>query len=74
MAAPRLDDLGRANCSFHGLLQRFLVEVMAMFFAGSRVDRSFARGKDVQPSPLAANACVFPFEGKGQIHVSEALR
>jgi hypothetical protein len=74
MTAPSLDDFGGAYSPFHGILQRLLVEVVAAFFAGSWIDRSFPRGEDVLPPPLAAGACVFPFKRKGQVNVSETLR
>jgi len=38
MAASGLDDSGCAYSPFHGILRRFLVEVMAAFFAGSWVE------------------------------------
>ena len=73
MAASGLGGSGCAYSPSHGILQRFLVEVMAMFFAGSWVELSFVRREDILPPPLAASTCVFPFKCKGQINISETL-
>jgi hypothetical protein len=45
MAASGLDGSGCAYSPFHGILQRFLVEVMATFFAGSWIEQSLCAGK-----------------------------
>ena len=59
--------------AFDGFLQAGLVDMVAAFGMGHRVNREFVGREDVLPDPFAAGVGVFQREGVGQVDCTSAF-